>query len=420
MATIGGSAPTRGRPDSARRRAAVALLCLAVTSGCGEPRGPGVGGGAGGSSSGGSGGNAGTGICELATDSFAWPEGEHTPVPAHESWKSAVEIPTDGYFASRLGDSLAGMAWVKFIVLAGDPEQIYFQDSASYPFHYEFASQRIPMFRGMTRLAFDAVSLRNDGRLAVLGALVMPADRNAFPEYGVQIVSNDDVHPALVERVMQTVAAHVSAPAGTAAIYLPSGRAAECVDSKRDELTARGVSIGSVDRWLRGDGCYSRGWAAGRLTPLPAAEIEAAYTDGRLTPNDILLIEDTVPAELPFVAGVLTLEPSTPNAHSAILASSFGVPFVYLRQPETRALASALRGQHVLVSTFPARGRYAFQFTDRGGDCAVRLMPADNLSADELAEIRQLGAPPALSVAVKQPSDALSRTVDGLVPADIV
>jgi hypothetical protein len=29
----------------------------------------------------------------------------------------------------------------------------------------------------------------------------------------------------------------------------------------------------------------------------------------------------------------LTLEPSTPNAHSAILASSFGVPFVYLRQP---------------------------------------------------------------------------------------
>jgi hypothetical protein len=416
MATIEGRAPMHGRPDSARWRGAVVLLCLAVPSGCGEQRDPGVGG----SASGGSGGNAGAVVCELSSEGFAWPDGENTPVPAHESWKPVVEVPTDSFFSSPRGDSVEGMAWIKFIVLASDPEQIYFQDSTAAPFHYEFASRHVPIFQDMTRAEFAAVSLGNEGRLAVLGALVMPVDRDAFPEYGVQIVSNDDVHPALVERVMQTVAAHVSAPAGTAAIYLPSGRAAECVDSKRDDLTARGVSFGSIDRWLRGDGCYSTGWAAGRLTQLPAAEIEAAYIDGRLTPNDILLIEDTAPAELPFVAGILTLEPSTPNAHSAVLASSFGVPFVYLRQPETRALASTLQGQHVIVSTFPARGRYELAFTDGTANCAVRLMPADNLSADEIAEIHRLGAPPALAVAVKQPSAALARTVDGLGPADIV
>jgi hypothetical protein len=389
------------------------LLCLVVSSACGEERDPDAVGG-------GSGGDASAVACELASESFAWPEGDSTPVPPHESWKSRVEIPMDSFFSSRQGDSLEGMSWIKFIVLASDPDAIYFQDSARDPFHYEFASQRIPMFQGMTRAEFDAVSLGNEGRQAVLGALVMPVDRNAFPEYGVQIVSNDDVHPALVERVMQTVVAHVSAPAGTAALYLPSGRAAECVDSKRDDLAARGVSLGSIDRWLRGEGCYSRGWAAGRLIQLPAAEIDAAYIDGRLTPNDILLIEDTAPAELPFVAGIFTLEPSTPNAHSAILASSFGVPFVYLRQPETRALARTLQGQHVLVSTFPARGRYAFAFTDGTADCAVRWMPADGLSPDQIAEIRQLGAPPVLAVAAKQRLGALARTVAGLGPADIV
>ena len=50
---------------------------------------------------------------------------------------------------------------------------------------------------------------------------------------------------------------------------------------------------------------------------------------GRLTPDDILVLTDTAPAELPFVAGILTLQPSTPNAHSAILARSYGVPFAY-------------------------------------------------------------------------------------------
>jgi len=410
------------RIEPAWSRAAVALSSLLVAFGCGsdEQRGAGAGGSGGDSSSGGAGGNAGAAVCESSTASFAWPGGENVPVAPHDSWKSTVEVPGDRFLSSRLGDSVSGMAWIKFTVLASDPDQIYFQDSALLPFHYEFASQHLPAFQGMTRQQFDAVSLENEGRLAVLGSLVVPADGAAFPEYGVQIVSNDDVHPALVERVMQTVSAHVSAPAGTAAIYLPSGRANECVDSKRADLTARGVTVGSVDRWLRGNGCYSLGWAAGRVVQLPAAEIDAAYLDGRLTSNDILLVDGTPPAELPFVAGILTLEPSTPNAHTAILARSFGVPFVYLRQPEAQAAVRALAGSPVVLSTFPARGRYAFQESSAEGDCMLRWMDASSLSAEQLSEIRSLGAPPALGVAAKQPSGALTRAVDGLVPADII
>lgn len=355
--------------------------------------------------------------CQSPSVAFTWPEAENVSVPAHDSWKSTIEVPRDVFFSSAQGGRPEQIGWVKFIILASDPDQIYFQDSASAPFHYDFASQRIPAFEGMTRAEFEAVSLRNEGRRAVLGALVVPLQRGDFPEYGVQIVSQDDVHPELVERVMKTVAAHVSAPAGPRGFYLPSGPAADCIEGKHDDLAARGVSLGRLDRWLPGDGCYSMGWAVGRLVRLPAAEVDAASLDGRLTPDDILLIEDTAPAELPYVAGILTLEPSTPNAHTAILARSFGVPFAYVRQPETQTVASMLEGKQVILSTFAAKGRGALA---DGASCAVRLLDADILSADEVAEIRALGAPPRLEVSEKQPFGALTRGTDGLVPADIV
>lgn len=432
----------------ARQTPRVALLSLALSFGCGNggttiiespagaagqvggggsAGGGAGGGGAGAAGSAGSAGAAGSGSggssstppadCQAPSDDFAWPAPGSVEVPADASWKAALELPYDPFLSLPQGDFQQEVRWVKFIVLASEPSRIYFHDATTYPFHYEFASEHIPAFQGMTRAQFDAVTLKSEGRRAVLGAVLVPADGAAQPEYGVQLVSNDDLHPALVHTILQTVAANVTAPAGTRPYYFPTGTSAECIDNKSADLAARGVEIGGVDRWLTGDACYAPGWAVGRLVALPAAEVDAAYLDGRLTPDDILLVTDTVPAELPFVAGILTLEPSTPNAHSAILARSYGVPFAYVRDAEAVAAARALEGQRVVLSTTAAAGRDPFRlYFD---DCDVRFIDVNALSSEQLASIAALAAPAPVEVAAKQPSGALTLPADGLVPADI-
>lgn len=91
-------------------------------------------------------------------------------------------------------------------------------------------------------------------------------------------------------------------------------------------FSREGIDVTAADRWVAADACYSRGWAVGRLVVLKAVEIAAAYADGRLKSTDILVL-DGVPAEVPYVSGILSLTPATPNSHVAILARSFGVPF---------------------------------------------------------------------------------------------
>lgn len=340
-------------------------------------------------------------------------------VPEHVSWKSQLQLPNDDFFWTPQSGSVEDLRWAKFIVLASEPEQIYFQDARAYPFHYEFARDRIPAFADMTRAQLDAVSLENEGRQAILGAVLVPGDSVFHPEYAVELVSNDDLHPELVETVMQTVSAHVTAPAGTRQYYFPSSVSAQCLSGKLDDFAARGLLTGSVNRWLSGDACYAPGWAIGKLVELPAAEVDAAYLDGRLTPDDILLLSDTAPAELPYVAGVLTLEPSTPNAHTAILARSYEVPFAYLRQASSAARAQALVGRRVVLSTAGVGGRDPFDSNIVYGGCDVRFIDAEALAAQDLAALLDLRAPLPVAVTPKRGSGAMSLNAEGLAPADI-
>lgn len=430
--------PAKGRVQ-ARRRLGLGLggLSLLCAVGCsGEDRtavdrgtsgagGSGMGGSSGEGAAGGTGASGGSGgstgepsACVSVDDAFAWPQAESATVPAHESWKATLSVTEDPFLSMPEGGDSGSVRWVKFIVLTGSPGDVYFQDTAAYPFHYDFARDRIPAFEGMSRIEFDAATLHDAGRKAVLGAVLVPLDAFTYPEYGVQLVSEDDLHPELVEAIMSSVQAHVTAPAGTRSYYFPSGTSATCVGSKLDDFAARGIQVSSIDRWLVGDACYSPGWAVGRLVQLPAAEIEPAYLDGRLTPDDVLLISDTPPAELPFVSGVLTLAPSTPNAHTAILARSYSVPFAYLREQASRIRAEALVGRRVVVSTTTAPAR-DLDPSFLSGNCQPELIDVDALTPAELAELRALSVPPPVEVTAKRASGAISLPAEGLVPADI-
>ena len=90
------------------------------------------------------------------------------------------------------------------------------------------------------------------------------------------------------------------------------------------------------------------GWAHGRVVYVAGEDIADAYADGTLRPEDILLT-DGVPAEVPFVAGVLSLAPSTPSSHVAILAGDWEIPFAFLAQAESVDAAQALVGREVIL-----------------------------------------------------------------------
>jgi len=121
------------------------------------------------------------------------------------------------------------------------------------------------------------------------------------------------------------------------------------VEADRDWFESQGIPVGSTARWAEGNACYSEGWALGKLKYFTGDQIQAAYLAGNLLPGDILLT-DGVPAEIPFVAGILSLLPSTPSSHVAILAQTFCVPFAHLALVEDATRAQQLVGRTVLLS----------------------------------------------------------------------
>lgn len=77
------------------------------------------------------------------------------------------------------------MRWIKFLILTDDPTRVYFQDGNQRVLHYDFAKARLPRFAGLSRAAFDAISLRTNQQQVVLGAILFPPDPK-IPEWGIQ------------------------------------------------------------------------------------------------------------------------------------------------------------------------------------------------------------------------------------------
>jgi hypothetical protein len=321
-----------------------------------------------------------------------------------DDWKNQLLFPDDPFQAEAHYDT---PRWVKFALVLSEPERVYFQDSRKHPFHYEFATQRLAPFLGMSRPAFDAVSLRRAGRQIVLGTVLFPP-RSNFVEFGIQFVGLDPYTPDEITRWFRAVQAAVHAETGAAALYLPAFEQLPAAREHAPTLAARGITVASIDRWVRSSHVYSDGWALGTLKFFPAAEIDAAFTDGRLKSEDILLT-DGVPAETPLVAGIISLLPSTPNSHTAILAQSFDIPFVHLPDPADQERVQALAGRTVVLR--------AVVTYDQG---TVTVIDAhDSLPAPLAAELLALKVPAPINFAPKQSFGALSAPTDALAPSDI-
>ncbi len=325
--------------------------------------------------------------------------------------KDKIVFPDDAFLAYGQEGSAK---WAKFTILL-DPNgpKLCFQNSKKYMFHYAFAVAYLPPFIGMTLQQFNAVTLFRDNQKAVLGTVIFPPTSGTppqpqFKEYGIQFVRQDPYEREQIRDLFNLVKANVAAPPDVQALYFPTYEQQAAAEKDHDWFESQGISLGSTARWTKGNTCYSQGWALGLLKFIPAGEIQTAYHDGRLAPSDILLT-DGVPAEVPFLAGIISLVPSTPNSHVAILARSYALPFVHMAVPDDAEQAQQLVGHRIIYSAYE----------DRYGTVDVKLIDTAGLLDDAtVTQMLDLKRPAPLNISPMVPYGAIGASTDGLTPAD--
>lgn len=332
-----------------------------------------------------------------------------------DHWKSRIEFALDPFIT--VSGSETSVRWVKFALLAEpyDPNVVYFQNSRRYVFHYSFATACLDPFLGMTTDQFNAVSLFKQNQQAILGTVIVPPQKSFrdrgtnFDELGIQFVRQDPYTPEEIRDMFNIVRAAIDAPADLQAFYFPTYEQQAVAAAQADWFASQGMPLGSTARWAKGNTCYAEGWALGTLKYIDAGDIDAAYNSGRLEPQDILLTNG-IPAELPYVAGIVSLVPSTPNSHVAILARTYGVPFVHLLLAEDAELAQNLVGHRIVFSAY----------NDEFGACETRLIDTDHLLDNALAaQILELKQPNPLALTPITPYGAYGVSTWDMTPDQI-
>jgi len=343
--------------------------------------------------------------------SVLWAARSEAGITPSPYWKNQVVFPDDPF----RGESASGEPrWVKFTILTSEPATVYYQDGRAFRFHYDFAAQVLDPFKGISPEQFDQISLYAQGQQAILGAVIFPSPAGfpvpaVPPEYGIQFVRRDAFPREEIRDLFHLVKATVVTSPGVQAFYFPTYEQQTVADLNRDWFAAQGIVVSSTARWATGNRCYAEGWAIGRLTYVPGDQIDLAYRSGELRPDDILLT-DGVPIDVPIVAGLVTLTPTAPNSHIAILARDYGMPFAWLALEEEALHARQLVGRRIVY-----RARAIYDEAD------VRLAdPGSSLDETLTSELLALKRPRPLPIQPIQPFGAYSAPADGLLPDDLV
>lgn len=323
-------------------------------------------------------------------------------------WKNDINFPEDPFCSEGVFEN--DPRWVKFTIKLDDPCTVYFQDSKLYVFHYDFATTWLDPFIDMNVPEFFDVTLYQSGQLGVLGAVILPPMTGSVPdfnEYGIQFIRYDPYTKEEVADMFNVVKANVIADPCVEAFYFPTYEQSASAEADRAWLLSQGIPVGSIAQWFEGNICYSEGWAIGQLKYFSGDQIGPAYQSGQLEPNDILLT-DGVPAEIPMVAGVMTLSPTTPNSHVAILARTYGIPFVYLGLGGDVNDTNDMIGADVVMCV-----------EDNAGNCTVTLRDVNEFSDIEIDELLAMKEPGTLSIIPTSPLGSYSGDTNDISPSDI-
>lgn len=331
---------------------------------------------------------------------------------AVDDWKNQVTY--KGELAGGRGDTFlyyqfTDMPFVKFAIYRSDLTRVYFQEPLKYPLHYDFATARLPGFVGISRSDFDRVSLYTNNQELILGTVLLPRDlpyphHEGIFDYGIQFVANDPLSPDLVRDCFRLVQSAIASPVALNPFYVPSPLQAGGAAANATFFASNSIPLTTVERWLSTDTIYSEGWALGTLKFVPGSEVNAAYFDGRLQPEDILLT-DVVPPEVPFVAGIICLNAATPSSHVAVLSQAYKIPFAFVHAEPLRSRLLPMAGRRIV---FVASATDGVKVLDIQGT----LEPALE------TEILRYKQTPQVNIRPKEHAGVLSASVTNLVPSD--
>ena len=328
-----------------------------------------------------------------------------------QDWKHQIVFPDDSFAAqpATAGDS----PWVKFTIKLNDLATVYFQDSQLYVLHHEFASSVLDTYIGMSSEDYYQIALYESGQEVALGTVIMPPVSGLTPEpefleYGIQFIRQDPYAKEEIAAMFEVVKNNVIADLNVQAFYFPTFEQSEVAQANLQWFIDNNIPVSSAARWAKGNVAYSEGWALGELKYVSASDIDNAYQAGLLKPDDILLT-DGIPAEIPYLAGVISLAPSTPSSHVAILAKTYVIPFVHLAVAEDANLAQQLLGHHIALTAYEnGLGGYEIELLDVDG----------SLSDAQIDEILELKKPAVLSVNPIVDCGTYTANTDSLSPAD--
>lgn len=239
---------------------------------------------------------------------------------------------TPGDFdALAAGNVITGTAGVKVVVDLTAGEVVHLLGNTRWDLHYTFVreiieglphlSRCIPAERQQFNQGWSAFSNTNyfsDNRRYVLGTLYHYAANGLWT---MEYTKGDRIPPALMVRAFQAAMRHVPRPQAFA--LRPSGPS----QFARYHSIEGTVPIVEPDAPLR-DATVQLlvpGVAYGRLRVVPTGALDPEQID----PETILITEEA-PGDLPFVAGLITERPQSPNAEHLVAMLDRGAPSMAL------------------------------------------------------------------------------------------
>lgn len=247
---------------------------------------------------------------------------------------SATALPDrasfDGFAAREDVPGLLGLREVKFIIT--EPQsaapRLYFMNTNVTSLHFNFA--RVHLGYGGDTAAFNRVAYFAKDREFLVGS-VLAYDNYVRPNgedglYALEFWATDPVDVAYVALAFSMIEQAMGFGAGLLA-YHPSGDVQERLLAKdADDYGALAVRTISTSELFDGVtyNPLNLGEAFGTLRLLTGDDPRPP------TATDIVIYE-TLPNDLPIVAGVITAAPQTPLSHVNLRAQQNGIANAYLR-----------------------------------------------------------------------------------------